>query len=140
MKPCVNFNRPTAIVTQAAGPAGRTSSYMLAALALLLLLGTSARAADIKAGAALAAKHCAKCHGANGNGDGPALKKLHSTVSPQSWHNKVAMSKWSDKEIVDMIKLGGKANGYAPVMPKFQGKLTNPQIADLLAYIRSLAP
>ncbi len=29
-------------------------------------------------------------------------------------------------------------NGYKPVMPSFQGQLTEEQILDLVAYIRSL--
>lgn len=49
------------------------------------------------------------------------------------------MQKWSDQEIVDIITKGGKAVNSSPVMPRFGGKLSDAQIQDLLAFIRSLA-
>jgi mono/diheme cytochrome c family protein len=49
------------------------------------------------------------------------------------------MRQWSDKEIVDIITKGGKAVGSSPVMPRFGGKLSDSQIQDLLAFIRSLS-
>ncbi len=112
-------------------------------LMLLLAIAVSvepARAAgDAAAGAKIYAERCARCHGKNGEGNGPDLEKLHPTSSPVNWTRPVVMKQWSDKEIVDIITKGGKAVRSSPVMPPFGGKLTEAQIQDLLAFIRSLA-
>jgi mono/diheme cytochrome c family protein len=116
----------------------RIASIWVAAALLMLALALPAQA-QAKAGAAIASQRCAKCHGATGNGDGPDLAKLNVTTAPQSWRSKIGMSKWTDREIIDIITLGGKATGNSPVMPAFHDKLTSEQIDDMLAYIRSLA-
>ncbi len=96
-------------------------------------------AGDATAGGKIFAARCARCHGADGKGNGPDLAKLHPSSSPVDWTNPVVNKKWSDDDIVAIITKGGKAVDASPVMPAFQGKLTDAQIQDLLAYIRTLA-
>ena len=110
-------------------------------LVLMLAVGVwpAAAAGDAAAGAKIFAARCARCHGPGGKGDGPDLAKLRPTSSPVNWTRAVVMKKWADDEIVDIITKGGKAVGSSPVMPSFQGKLTDAQIHDLLAFIRTLA-
>ncbi|HKD67949.1 MAG TPA: cytochrome c [Candidatus Binataceae bacterium] len=117
---------------------------MLAAiLMLVLMLAVSvcpaAAAGDAAAGAKIFADRCARCHGKGGQGDGPDLAKLHPSSSPVNWTKAVVMKKWSDAEIVEIITKGGKAVNSSPVMPPFGGKLSDAQIQDLLAFIRTLA-
>jgi mono/diheme cytochrome c family protein len=108
-------------------------------LTLAVAIGPASAAGDAGAGAKVFAERCARCHGKDGHGDGPDLAKLHPSSTPVNWTRSVVMKKWSDQEIVDIITKGGKAVGSSPVMPPFGGKLTNAQIQDLLAFIRSLA-
>ena len=111
------------------------------ALVLMLAVGVSPAiaAGDPAAGAKIFAARCARCHGPDGKGNGPDLEKLHPNSSPVNWTKPVVMKQWSDAEIVEIISKGGKAVGSSPVMPPFQGKLTDAQIQDLLAFIRTLA-
>jgi cytochrome c6 len=108
-------------------------------LTLAVFVGPAAAAGDATAGAKIFAARCARCHGKDGQGNGPDLAKLHPTSSPVNWTRSVVMKKWSDKEIVDIITKGGKAVDSSPVMPPFGGKLSDAQIQDMLAFIRTLA-
>lgn len=113
-------------------------------LIVMLLLGVvlpaaTAGAADPAMGMKISEKRCAKCHGANGKGDGPGLKQIKADVTPADWTNAAVMSKWKDEELVKIIKEGGKASGKSKLMPAYKGKLSDAEIADLVAYIRSLA-
>ncbi len=115
-------------------------ALVLAATLMLAAGGGQAQAAgDAAAGAKIFAERCARCHGKEGKGNGPDLAKLHPTSSPVDWTRAVVMKQWSDKEIVDIITKGGKAVGSSPVMPPFGGKLSDAQIQDMLAFIRTLA-
>jgi mono/diheme cytochrome c family protein len=69
---------------------------------------------------------CQMCHGADGKGS-PAGQKLgvRDLHSPE-------VAKESDADLIKITKEGkGK-------MPKFEGKLTDDQIKQLIKYIRSL--
>ena len=70
---------------------------------------------------------CQMCHGATGLGDTPAGKAMgaHPFNSPD-------VIKESDADLLAVIK-NGKAK-----MPAFAGKLTDPQMTVLVAYIRKL--
>jgi mono/diheme cytochrome c family protein len=115
------------------------SAILTLALLLAVAVGPARAAGDAAAGAKIFAEKCTRCHGKNGEGNGPDLAKLHPASSPVNWTRAVVMKQWSDKEIVDIITKGGKAVGSSPIMPPFAGKLTDAQIQDLLAFIRSLA-
>ncbi len=113
---------------------------LIAMIALALAAPAStALAADAAAGAKINTEKCAKCHGAGGKGDGSGLKKIEADVKPVDWTSKAAMAKLSDRDLATIIKSGGKAIGKSALMPTYQGKLTDPQVADVIAYIRSLA-
>ena len=78
-------------------------------------------------GAATYKAKCAMCHGADGTGNTPVGKamKVRSLKSPED-------IKATDAELFRDTKSGvGKMQGYA-------GKLTDAQIADVVAFIRSL--
>ncbi len=118
---------------------------MILTLILVLALVVPAapgHAADAAMGAKISAKHCAKCHGETGKGDGDALKKLKSRgkvfPSPSDWTNSAAMSRYTDEQLVKIIKGGGKAAGKSKIMPRWGHRLSKAEIADLVTYIRSL--
>lgn len=107
-------------------------------LALGLLLPVAALAADAGAGGTIAAAKCAGCHGAGGAGDGVMLQTLNVTTPPVSWTSKAQMAQFTDAQLTSMIKGGGASQGKPPIMPAFGNQLTDDQVANVVAYIRSL--
>jgi mono/diheme cytochrome c family protein len=120
-------------------PGGMIAAVLMMVLTLAMLAGPASAAGDVAAGKKIFEERCVRCHGPEGKGNGPDLEKLHPSSSPVNWTKPVVMRQWSDKEIVDIITKGGKAVGSSPVMPRFGGKLSDSQIQDLLAFIRSLS-
>jgi len=108
-----------------------------AALALALALvgaaasnmSASAAGGNAAKGKALYASQCAMCHGANGKGDGVAGKSLKP--APRNFSLGTFKYGSSDAQIAATIKKG------KPPMPGY-GSLSDQQLKDLVAYIRSL--
>ena len=84
-----------------------------------------------------AEKACITCHVANGTGRAPSLSGLYgaqvlladgSTVTADDAYVRESILQPSAKIVA----------GYQPLMPTFQGQLTEEQILALTAYIRSL--
>jgi len=80
---------------------------------------------------------CVTCHVSNGTGRGPSLNGLYG--------NKVLLadgtSVTADESYIRESILQPKAKitaGYQPVMPTFQGLVTEEQVLNLTAYIKSL--
>ena len=70
---------------------------------------------------------CAMCHGPDGLGATPAGKAMKATP-----FNSPDVVKASDADLIAATKNGkGK-------MPAYAGKLTDPQIKDVVGYIRTL--
>lgn len=114
--------------------------FLVVLLVHALQAAHPAAAADLDDGAKIVARRCAQCHGPTGMGDGKALQELNITVKPVPWPDKPDMAKFTDLQLTQIITVGGKGVGKAGAMPKFQNKLTEEQIADVVAYVRSLAP
>ena len=81
--------------------------------------------------------YCAACHGPRGDGDGP----LAALLDPQPAHHSDAasMSAFSDEQLFRVIKDGGLAVGKSPQMGAWGETLSDQNIRDLVAYVRSLA-
>ena len=95
----------------------------------------AAAPAVLDRGRALYKANCIACHGETGKGDGPGAGVLKPP--PRDHTDRAYMGTLSDKEIGDIIKMGGAIKGK-PLMP------SNPQIngddlAALVAYVRSLS-
>lgn len=106
-------------------------------VAVSQLPGIAWGAGDAAKGKAKYQEVCAACHGATGMGDGPAAAGL--PVKPRNHTDAAYMGKLKDQQIFDTIKKGGQAMGKSPLMPPWGGQLSDAQIRDLVAYIRSLA-
>jgi len=102
-----------------------------AALGAFILLPTSASAAENAKG--VYADGCAGCHGATGNGDGPAAASL--TPKPKPF--KEALKGKSDAWIAKAIKEGGPAVGEAPIMPS-HSDMSDAQVKEMVEYIKTL--
>jgi mono/diheme cytochrome c family protein len=96
------------------------------ALGLALLLSTSVTFAQDSAADTYKLK-CQMCHGPDGLGNTPAGKsmKARSFSAPE-------VLKESDADLTAVIEHGKNK------MPAFTGKLTDPQIAQLVAFIHTL--
>jgi len=92
---------------------------------------------DPKAGKIKYDANCIGCHGAGGKGDGAAAAALNP--KPQDHTDGKIMNALTDKYLFDIIKQGGKAMQKAAIMPAANKKLTDQDISDMVAYIRSLA-
>ncbi len=103
---------------------------------------------DINAGRTLYADNCASCHGANlegqpnwrsPNADGVLPAPPHDRTG-HTWHH-------DDALLFEYTKLGGQAalevrgvTGFTSGMPSFGETLTDDEIWNILAYIRSTWP
>jgi mono/diheme cytochrome c family protein len=92
---------------------------------------------DVAAGQALYVANCATCHGARGAGDGPAAAALDP--KPAHHNDGAYMNALTNEHIFKVIKEGGAAVGKSPMMAPWGGMLSDAQIWDLVAYVRSLA-
>ena len=98
--------------------------FMLVTLAMVLLLGLSAHAADAKAGKEVYAKErCSMCHSINGVGG--KLAKLDGVGSKLTAEQ---MKKW--------IKTPKQMNPKAMMKP--YPNLSEKQLDDLVAYLQTL--
>lgn len=79
--------------------------------------------------------NCVACHGESGKGDGPGAGVLKPP--PRDHTDRAYMSTLSDKEIGDIIRMGGAIKGMLqmPSHPQINGD----NLAALVAYVRSLS-
>jgi mono/diheme cytochrome c family protein len=94
---------------------------------------------SIRSGRVLYEKNCGICHGPSGHGDGPQAKSL--SPSPSDLRN-LSGPRSEPGYWFLRIKEGGK-NGPLPrdrsAMPAWGDHLTDEQIWDLVAYMKSLS-
>ncbi len=86
---------------------------------------------DAAAGRAVYA-HCALCHGATGKGDGRIGRVLG--LKPTDFTTALP----DDAEWLKVIEFGSRAAGKSDGMRGFAGDLTEQQIRDVLAYVKTL--
>ncbi|MEO6236812.1 MAG: cytochrome c oxidase subunit II [Vicinamibacterales bacterium] len=81
---------------------------------------------------------CVTCHMDGGQGRGPVLKGLYGKQIPLSSGQTVTMDDAYIRESIlnPQAKL---AAGFQPIMPTFQGLVTEEQLLQLIAYVKSLS-
>ncbi|HID45962.1 MAG TPA: c-type cytochrome [Chromatiaceae bacterium] len=103
------------------------------------------QAAKIKGDAAkgkpLYEKHCVRCHGKDGSGEGPGTGVTMSRertfmVMPAALNNSGFQKSASDAMIRDIVASGRKSSD----MPSFKSKLSDEDIAHVVTYLRTLKP
>ena len=91
-----------------------------------------AESGDPVKGKAIYERLCVTCHGAHGKGDGPASKMM---MPPPVDLTSAKVKSQPDSDLLQAIQ-----NGRPPTpMPAFKGQLSEQQIHDVLAYVRSLS-
>lgn len=79
--------------------------------------------------------NCVACHGESGKGDGPGAGVLKPP--PRDHTDRAYMSTLTDKEIGDIIRMGGAIKGK-PLMPSHP-QINGGDLNALVGYVRSLS-
>jgi|SRR5579875_4149113 len=110
---------------------------MLLALIAAMALSVNALAAgpDLAAAKSNYMLFCAKCHGTNGKGDGPAAATLHT--KPRNYTDCALMSKITDQTLFKAIKFGGASVHLSADMPSWKDGFSDDEIHGLVAYVRT---
>jgi cytochrome c553 len=103
-----------------------------------MFLPLTLQAADIESGKSVYASNCAVCHGANGSPDpnSPVVQGLG--VTPADLSDPLFNSREPSGDWEMVVKHGGHALGLAEQMPAHKDALSDQQIADVMAYIKSI--
>ncbi|MDX1253710.1 MAG: c-type cytochrome, partial [Oceanisphaera sp.] len=106
--------------------------------ALAVSLTIPSFAADLDRGAEIFAANCAACHGAAGSPDpeSPLVKNLG--VVPADFSDTLFNSREGETEWKLVATHGGASLGFSEVMPAFGGSLSEEDIDNTLAYIKTL--
>ena len=117
----------------------RTDRLWVALLVLVLLsfrtwMGNTvayAAGGDARKGNAVYEKNCVLCHGPQGRGDGPVGKTINP---PAADFTSAASKKKTDAELLATIETGRPPTA----MVGWKGQLSESEIQDVLAYVKSL--
>ncbi len=118
-----------------------TGSIFIVCTVCLLLSSTATQviAADAKQGSRIYNQYCIACHGAEGKGDGDRATNEQLDPRPRVHANGDYMNMIPDMRFFRVIKYGGRAMNFSHIMPQWQHILSDEDIIDVLAHIRSLA-
>jgi mono/diheme cytochrome c family protein len=103
----------------------------------VVVLASFADQGDPVAGKATYDKICAMCHGPTGKGDGPTAAVLNP--KPRNHTDGQYMNVLKDDYLFKIIKDGGASVGKAQLMPAWGAQIKDPDIWNVIAYIRTLA-
>jgi mono/diheme cytochrome c family protein len=80
---------------------------------------------------------CASCHGTTGDGDGPVAQALDP--KPARHSDGTYMNALSHDDLFQIIKFGGQSVGKSPLMAPWGAALSDQQIENVIAFVRTLA-
>ena len=113
---------------------------LLAALATVAVSATKSPpdSAAVAAGAKLYAQYCAACHGKRGRADGPIAASLKP--KPRNFRDPkvLKLKAKTDDDLFKVISKGGPALGLSPTMVGWASILKEPQIRQVVAFVRSM--
>ena len=108
-----------------------TGTLCLISVAIAPAVDAASDMGDAKRGKGPYQQYCAVCHGKSGLGNGPMAK---ATTPPASKLTVREVREMSEERLFDAI-----ANGVGSAMPAWRGLLTDQQLLDVMAYVRSLS-
>jgi mono/diheme cytochrome c family protein len=117
------------VLAGAAGAAGAAPAGKVPQGALLPK--DSVDAATFRGGLVFA-NYCVTCHGINADGNGRAARLYNPRPA------NLRLSDKNDAYFGLIIRKGGATLGRSEFMPSWEAELTNEQISDLTAYLRSI--
>ena len=80
--------------------------------------------------------YCSQCHGLTGNGEGIDTPTM--SVTPKIHSNAKDMAKLKDADIYTAIAQGGAAVTKSPLMPPWEGVMSEAEIKDMVKYLRKM--
>lgn len=96
------------------------------------LLPRDSTDAAVFRGGLVYANYCVTCHGFNADGNGRAARLYNPRPA------NLRMSDKNDAYFGLIIRMGGEPLGRSPFMPPWGAELTDEQMQDLVAYLRSI--
>ena len=102
-------------------------------VALLLLAPGAASAADAAHGEKLFHRYCKGCHGPDGRGGAMTFMPHIDNLTKQGYIDLLP-----DEHLAQVIAHGGASVGLSSYMPAWEATLSESDIADLIAFIRTL--
>ena len=107
------------------------------AIAYIRTLSVPGKHVSIPAGRDIYTTFCWACHGAKGDGQGPAAKNLVG-VKPRDFTSKDFVIEGREEEVSRTIFMGAaKAFHGSPYMPEWKTTLSRQQIQDVMEYLKT---
>ena len=91
---------------------------------------------ELRLGKATYQHYCMICHGETGAGDG--FNAFNVQPQPRDHTDPAFQKAKTDADLADAIRRGGAGVGLSPLMPPWGKTLTEDQISEVVAYIRTL--
>ena len=91
---------------------------------------------DAKRGAPLHLQHCAACHGVDGKAE---VIVMHMDEPPKDQSDAAHMKTLPDEYLYLIVCKGGAALGKNFIMPKFGDVISDQDIRDIIAWIRTFS-
>ena len=99
----------------------------------LLLTPMAPLAGEAGPGKAVYKRYCRGCHGVDGRGGAHTFMPHIHNLTKRGY-----IDEKPDEVLEAIIREGGEAHGMSSYMPAWDGTLSDAQIADVIAYIRTL--
>jgi len=80
---------------------------------------------------------CVPCHGPQGKGDGMLAETLGQGIKPRNLSDAKLLSIRTDDFLFKVIKNGGASVGFSEALMSFGQTLTDKEIENIIAYLRS---
>jgi mono/diheme cytochrome c family protein len=129
---CLHWGRRLAVAAAAAAACAGVFGADANPQANGALLPRDSVEAAVFRGGLVYANYCVTCHGINADGNGRAAR-LH-TPRPAN----LRASDKNNTYIAMIVRRGGEAVGRSPGMPPWGEELTDEQVNDLVAFVRSV--
>jgi len=91
---------------------------------------------EARQGQAVYRHYCQTCHGEAGAGDG--FNAYNLDPHPRDLSDPAFQKAKSDADLADAIRRGGAGVGLSALMPPWGHTLSERQVADVVAFLRSL--
>ena len=102
-------------------------------MAWVVLSAMPLLAGNAQHGEALYQRYCSGCHGADGRGGGKGFMPHVGPLTRKGYIDLI-----DDASLAMVITEGGEAMGKSGFMPSWKATLSKDDIADVIAYIRTL--
>ena len=107
------------------------------AIAYMRSLSVPGKHVSLSAGKDIYDTFCSACHGAKGDGRGPAAKNL-TGVKPRDFTSKDFVVEGHEEQIKQTIFEGAARSFHgSPYMPEWKTTLTQQQITDIVEYLKA---